>query len=335
MHAHTVASQMWLKGRYVQVMRKFSHRRIIVVTGTPRSGTTAVGAVLDKAPGTGAIHEPMNRDSGDKCVRQYFEMPGRDGFEVELFHDLVHRVQNLDLNLHAGHFKGEHFSRRILKSLVGGRTKQSYYRCRLQRNLNTIIWKDPFLLFCLEEFLQRYDFPVIVCYRSPLAIAASFKRLNWKYNAVRIGKRLEGRYPAVLEPVISEEKFNNPAYRGAYFWLYSYSYVLKLVEKYRTLHLLNIDEVINNPLPTYKSIFHKLDLEYTEKVEDYLVKTLLKNPDKPPRDVPEDKTHARNRDMKMINNYWRKTLSSDEISDIQSMCTGKENEFRKYFQNGC
>jgi len=314
-------------------MKKPSSRKLIVVTGTPRSGTTAVGAVLNKAPRTGAIHEPMNRDGGDKSISQYFEIPGQDGFEVEQFYDLVIRVQSLNLDLRSGKFNEDNFGRKIAKSLVGGRTKHSYYRCKLALNLDTIIWKDPFILFCLECFAQKFTFPVVVCYRSPFAIAASFKRLNWKYDATRIAERMGMVNPQSLLAGLSEDKYNQPAYRGALFWLYSYSYLLRLSARYDYFHFLDMDKVIEDPYSTYRAFFRKLDLPYTEKVENHLKQTFTKNTDFSASAVPEVKTHTRNRDMKSINDYWQKTLTTEEISDIQLVCRQLESEYRIRFQS--
>src|SRR6266446_10097004 len=48
------------------------HMRDVLITGTPRSGTTLVCSLLNKLPDTVALHEPMN----------VFEFVGRSGDQV-------------------------------------------------------------------------------------------------------------------------------------------------------------------------------------------------------------------------------------------------------------
>ena len=55
-------------------------RRLILVTGVPRSGTTAVGQMLSLAAGAGALHEPFNYHSGLRHIANYFEIPGTVAF---------------------------------------------------------------------------------------------------------------------------------------------------------------------------------------------------------------------------------------------------------------
>ena len=49
---------------------------LILVTGMPRSGTTAVGEVLSTAAGTAVLHEPLNYLVGLSDVPHYFAFPG-------------------------------------------------------------------------------------------------------------------------------------------------------------------------------------------------------------------------------------------------------------------
>ena len=45
-------------------MIRRSPKRLVLVTGTPRSGTTAVGSILAAAPGARELYEPFNRHVG-------------------------------------------------------------------------------------------------------------------------------------------------------------------------------------------------------------------------------------------------------------------------------
>lgn len=60
-------------------------RTLILVTGPPRSGTTAVGSAIAKSKDCVSLHEPMNKHTGDKCINRYFELPGYNDFSQKEF----------------------------------------------------------------------------------------------------------------------------------------------------------------------------------------------------------------------------------------------------------
>lgn len=166
-------------------------RRLILVTGAPRSGTTAVGQYLGWAERTATLYEPMNYDTGDKCIQRYFEVPGSDEFSFQDFDDLVSRVSRLRLNLKSGIFSGESLRRVLLKTFVGSQSRQSYARARIDPRCQTIIWKDPIAVFAARRLTEQFRVPVVVTPRPPVAVVASFKRLNWQFDVKNISERCQ------------------------------------------------------------------------------------------------------------------------------------------------
>lgn len=67
-------------------------RRIVLVSGAPRSGTTPVGSLLAMAQGASMLHESMNVETGDRRVTKPFPVPGSDGFAESDLHELVQDI---------------------------------------------------------------------------------------------------------------------------------------------------------------------------------------------------------------------------------------------------
>ena len=120
---------------------------VVLVTGTPRSGTTVVGDMLAKAKGAQYLYEPLNRWVGVKHLDHDFPVPGSAEFDPTQLSELLERIGRVDLSLKPGVFPHDTGWRRVGKRVVGSRTTMSYRRCRVDPTLRTVIWKDPFALF--------------------------------------------------------------------------------------------------------------------------------------------------------------------------------------------
>src|SRR6476620_8525932 len=117
--------------------------RTILVTGCPRSGTTPVGANLALAPGTRYLYEPFNPRYGLRSISRHYEVPGANGFSLNQFDRCVDAIRRLRLELKGYDWRAEEGWRRLVKRVVGSRCQVSYWLCRLDWSLHTVIWKDP------------------------------------------------------------------------------------------------------------------------------------------------------------------------------------------------
>ena len=104
---------------------------MVLVTGTPRSGTTVVGDVLAEAAGARYLYEPLNRWVGLKEIDHDFPVPGTSGFPAGRLADVLGRISRLDLDLKPGVFPHDKGWRRVAKRVSGSRTTMSYRLCRL------------------------------------------------------------------------------------------------------------------------------------------------------------------------------------------------------------
>ena len=293
-------------------------KRIVLVTGCPRSGTTAVGDYLAAGPGSAYLYEPFNYHSGVRTIRRYFEVPGAGDFTNADLDRLVGGVRAMKLKMKVGLFPEDKGIKRILKILVGGRSRVSYWRCRIDPWLHTIIWKDPLAAFAAAAIAERHDIPVLVTVREPLAVAASFKRMNWAFQVEEISGRLrEAGIPIAEFPEILDGHLRVPAINGALIWAMIYTALMRC-SVHLPFYFVDIQDIVNSPVDTYRILYSRLDLEWTSRVEQRIRRGYQSGvaTDKP---LPR-RAHVRNRDISAVNTYGREMLTADEAAIVHS-CT--------------
>ncbi|MEO1775512.1 MAG: sulfotransferase [Pseudomonadota bacterium] len=289
-----------------------SDRRLVLVVGPPRSGTTAVGEVLGTAPHTATLHEPTNFHTGDRRVRRYFDFLSDGGEELATLRAIEADVKALRLRLKTGAFPNEAPHRQLLKRLIGGRTTWSLWKARLTPALQTIVWKDPFMTFSLQQLQCFRQAPVVACYRPPEAVAASFKRLNWRWSATEIAAAL-GR-----DSFETAGDQRDAAFRGADFWALAYTELLEQARSGRYLRFLDLDDVVADPVGTYRRVFAFCGLEWTDRVERRLTAAFGGTESKADAVPRAGQTHVKDRDLGAVNTYWSKVLSATEIDYIRA-----------------
>lgn len=288
--------------------------RVILVTGSPRSGTTAVGRALAMGGTSCTLHEPFNYHVGLRAVERYFEIPGTAGFTVEELARRVDGIRDLRLRFRSGVFPEDRGIRRLLKSIIGGRSRASYRMCKLQRGLETIVWKDPFASFCADVLSDAHGIPVVVTVRNPWAVAASFKRMDWRFDVADItGRAAEA---GLIQPAgdgAHRGDLDDPIINAAILWDAVY---VALVghSAGRAIYLVNLDDILEDPLQAYQSLYAKLDLPWTEEVAKKISEMYASRSD---RTLPREKrAHDQKRDLRTINLYWQELLGEEEADVV-------------------
>ena len=126
-------------------------RRLILVTGSPRSGTTAVGDMLSLPLSAGYLHEPFNVTVGIRDVENQFEAVGARSFSAERLDAIMRGIITLRLRWKSGVRPTDRGVRRLVTHLVGGRARLSFMRCLANPFLKIIIWKDPLAALLVDE----------------------------------------------------------------------------------------------------------------------------------------------------------------------------------------
>lgn len=291
-------------------------RRIILVTGTPRSGTTAVGKMLSLGRGVCNLHEPFNYHVGIKGIERYFEIIGTGSFTSEKADQYIHAIRELRLDFKQGVFPNERGIRRVLKFLIGGRAINSYRLCRMTPFLRTIIWKDPLACFLSDYISKVHDIDVLVTIRNPWATAASFKRMQWGFDIYDIASRLQVVGHDFIDKLTWQSAdLNSCMINGTILWHMITSVLLDWSRNNSRIRLINIDNLVHNPLHVYEAIYHAVRLEWNADVSRK-IRVLYSN--RKGKAVPTGKkAHDSQRNIVLVNKYWRKFLSREETEAIE------------------
>ena len=285
-------------------------RALIVVTGTPRSGTTPVGDTLAAAPGARTLYEPLNFHVGDRRVRRYFEIPGSAGFSEATADELVADVRRLRLQLRPGLFPEDRGLRRVAKRVTGSRTLMTYRRSRWDRQLRTIIWKDPFAVFLVPRLARVHGIPVVVTMRPPAAVAASFKRLSWSFDVHDLVRRLGSdgdRYRTLLDV----EQLDRPAHNGAVLWHIVNDWLLRTCQEVAGVHFCDLEQLVRNPATAYRALYNAVGLTWSSSSEAHLRATARPAG---PAQPQGDRAHGAPRDPAAVNDYWVDVLDDHEVA---------------------
>jgi len=294
--------------------------RVILVTGCPRSGTTAVGKMLSLGRSVCALHEPFNYHVGIKEVERYFEVPGTGLFPYDKLDSCVRMIRNLDLDFKKGVFPNDSMPRKIFKYAAGGRALNSFRLCRMNPFLEVIVWKDPFACFMAEYLSKEHNMNVLVTLRNPWAVSASFKRMRWAFDLKDIIGRLAAAGHDFSGHLELLERGIDPCFaNGAVIWNIIYSLILQWSSASSLIRVVDIDRILGNPQKTYEALYHIFGLPWNDTVSKKI--TMAYAP-RTGRETPREKrAHDGKRDLKMINDYWRSCTDGAE-SDFVQMVNG-------------
>ncbi|MGF1640039.1 MAG: hypothetical protein ACFCUO_03740 [Rhodospirillales bacterium] len=294
--------------------------RIVMVTGCIRSGTTAVGANMALAPGARYLYEPFNYNAGMTVISRFFEVPGTDGFPMSRFDACVDDIRGLRLTLKPGLFKRDRGLRRLVKTVIGGRNRLTYLACRLDWRLRTLIWKDPIAVFAARAVAERHGIPVLATTRTPMAVAASVKRMGWAYPLEDLDRRLASLGVAA-DPMVARyrDRLDRPAINGALLWRLVYTHLVSWSRSSPLIRLVDVQDIIDRPLDTYRGLYRLYGLEWTAAVEGRLARRYGRRSDGDGAAALPQRAHVSKRDLSKINVYGRELLTDEEIAAIDDI----------------
>lgn len=284
-------------------------RRLILVTGAPRSGTTPVGNMLSKCLSVVSLYEPLG-PTGLASISGRFPVVGdNSGLDEErlsrLADDLAaFRFGDLKPQARGGR------SPTIFTHLFGSRTLHSFRLARLQPWSRTAVWKDPHAIFLAPD-LAEAGLPVVVTARTARAHAASYKRLGWRFDAQDAYPRWSARFGAcrTCEHFLPDSE--DKVVSAALLWRMSYLPLIRAGTLDR-VELVTSGDLERDEAGTYRRLCQALDLTPTSAFRRALAK--------PRRDAAAGdlarKTHDWNRSVASLNNYWKSVLSDGDIAKV-------------------
>jgi len=305
-----------------------NEKRLILVTGVPRSGTTAVGQMLSLAAGAGTLHEPFNYHSGLRHIANYFAIPGTASFSLAQFDQTVVQIKNLELVFKTGIFPSDQGWRRAVKYVVGARPFNSYRRLRLLPSLRTIVWKDPLACFAAEQAAKQHQVETLITLRNPWAVAGSFKRMEWAFDLADLTARLQQIGVAVsAERARPDKNLHTSVINGTGLWNIVYSTLAQWAQSNPRLHFVNLDDIVDAPLATYAKLYKLLGLVWNDRVAAQINKYYRRESQ---RSAPKaGQAHDASRNIADVNKYWRGYLTEPEKEFVRQVTEAQWKIFQR------
>jgi hypothetical protein len=304
-------------------------RAPILVTGMHRSGTTWVGRMLALAGGVVYLSEPLNPYSPGPFIslrarQQYCYISRRN---EESFLNAYQLLTNLEYPF-SREFQAIRTGRDVFR--VGRRA----LRFRRARKLEARpLVKDPFALFSIPWFIERFNYLPIVVVRHPAAVVGSLKRLGWRFD---FGQLLDQPLlmEAALEPYESEmERLRRSPSdiitHGSVLWKIIYTTVDKLRREHK-LYAMRHEDLSFDPMNGFSDLYKIIGIQFTDKVvnqiHDY---TDSRNPS----ELKMNRPNEFRLDSRANITNWKGRLSSSDIERVRQLTEGVAELFYPDFED--
>lgn len=287
-------------------------RRLILVTGAPRTATTPVGNMLARCRGTVSLYEPLG-PTGLARIGPWYPMVGPGlGVDQDELPRLLDDLRAFRFGRMKPQERGSRGSK-LARTLFGSRTLHSARLARLQPWARTVIWKDPHAIFLAPDLVEA-GLDVVVTARTPWAHAASYKRLGWRSRAVEIYPRWAARYGRcdVCERFL--ERGQDSVISAALLWRLSYLSLVR-TRTTRKIHLITSEELERDERTTYLRLIESLGLEPGRGVGKTLSKPRREQGDS----ERSRKVHDWTRSVASVNSYWKDVLTGGELESVQAL----------------
>jgi hypothetical protein len=297
-----------------------TRRPLILVTGSPRSGTTWVGDVLRQSPGMMLLTEPFNPDLSQRpwrvCNIRFgewfvyvtdenageFEAPIRR--MLELRHDTLDRLRAcrcmkdvIDVSARAARFGASRFTTRAS------------------------VMKDPLALVSSEWLQRRFGARVIVMIRHPAAIVSSYKRLNL---CVDIRGLL--RQPLLLRDLLGpmEEElreFVMPAQepdivdQAAMLWKALHYVIHEFQQRHPDWLFIRHEDLSRDVASGFGRICDYAGVKFTQAVKKFAVES---NDERLPPELAVQDAFTTRRNAALNLKNWKNRLTPDEIARVRA-----------------
>jgi hypothetical protein len=239
----------------------------ILVTGSPRSGSTWVGNILGFAPGTGYVHEPFNRAKRPGVVRAampmnyvYITAENEDAHVASLADTLGWRYA---LGPAVRGLRNPRDAARTARDLA-------YFETMRRRGAR-LIMKDPIALFSAAWLSDRFDMPVVVVIRHPAAFVASMLAAGWSGNRVGLLLNQESLIRDRLAPFRAEiaaaaaapDRFDTTVL----MWRLFHHHIRLLRRERPDWIFVRHEDLSRDPVEGFRDVFARLGLDFDARAE--------------------------------------------------------------------
>jgi len=291
-------------------MSKGDRKAPILVTGSPRSGTTWTGRMLAAAPGTAYLHEPFHYNNAllnERPARLFqYVSPAESERYTKLVGDLLQwkfpwrrRMQNV----------------RTPRNIVG-LLKGNWRFMQLRSTNARPIFKDPIALFSSEWLAKTFDMDVLMMIRHPAAFCSSVKLRDWRtdFDNFLSQSALMDRYLGQYESEMRRQTTTKTSIISNAILLWNCTHhVIKIFRDENPDWLfIRHEDLSRDPIEQFRMIYRTFGLEFSNEAEHAILDSSGEhNP------VEQVESAPRMRNSKENINNWKKRLSADEIAEVR------------------
>jgi hypothetical protein len=304
-----------------------SSRKVpILITGAHRTGTTWVGKVLAQDPGIAYVSEPLHLhhsrgvlDHPVDAWYQYICDENDDPYYFAYLKTLQYNYQLWSAIKNITDFKS---AGKIVVDQLSFLSHKILDR--------RILLKDPFAVFSVPWFIDRFRTKVLIMVRHPLALISSLQRLNWQFDFdFLLDQPLLMR--DFLEPFRDEmmhtnQNKDNILLQGILLWRMIYTVVHRYSLEIPEISIIRHEDLSLEPVKIFSHICDSLDVGQTEAIKKA---AHLSSRTSNPAEVSQNDEHAVYLDSRANLSNWRKRLSE---SDIHKIVEGTMDVAEKFYR---
>ena len=238
----------------------------VLVTGSPRSGSTWVGNVLALARGAGYIHEPFNRRRPPGLCRApltdfAYVTPENETPYLEAFRDTL--AWRYSPSAEIGTVRGPRALARLTRDFA-------YFEMNRRRGARVIL-KDPLALFSADWIATRFGARVVVVIRHPAGFVASMRAAGWRMNfrtfqnqprliADRLAPFAEAIAGAAAQPP------DDQIAATTLLWNILHHHIALLTAEHPDWIFVRHEDLSRDPAAGFEDLFARLGLDFSEPV---------------------------------------------------------------------
>lgn len=277
----------------------------ILVTGMHRSGTTWVGKMLSASGEAVYIHEPLNP----------LHAPGLFGYPVDRYYFRITEANEAEILPEFCRTLGFRYrlvpqlrvtrSPKAVKNALGDMLRFSVGRMLHRRPL----LKDPFAVFSIPWFVDRFDAEVVVVVRHPLATVSSLKRLGWEFDPAEVLSRSPGD---TLQPTGAYELVE----QGALLWRAIAETALENRASFPRVRIVRHEDLVENPIAGFADLYGELGLSFNQRARRRVERSTSQ---RNPREAAVADIHQIELDSRASLLNWTRRLTSEEVASIREL----------------
>jgi hypothetical protein len=280
-----------------------------------------VGKMLTASNQAAYISEPLNRLHRPGVLRvpvnhwyPYIRQENENEYLTAFLQTLAYRY----------HYDAELRSLRSFKDFQRmGRDGWIFLQGKVRRQRPLL--KDPFAVFSIPWFIQRFGCQVVVTIRHPAAFASSLKRLDWPFqfedllNQPLFMRDWGEPFRQDIEQLLAEEqKESQPDIiaQGSLLWRIVYAVVGEYKLRFPGLQIVRHEDLSLDPVSGYRALYDGLGLKFSITAQK---KILESSSSDNPQEISSKTAFAVNVNSRANLNNWKRRLSPDEIERIRAL----------------